>query len=332
MTFDVTTQSQVGRGLWARYGDSTKLANAEALEQAIAAGAECIETYPWRVVAETGNICNLTCCADRTGRSGLPRGFLRAADVERFLQPLWPYLVQVNLFNWGEPFLNRELPQIIATIHDHRVGTHVHTNMNHLPEGLAERVIDSGLDFLIASIDGVTQPVYETYRKGGSCQRALQNLKTFIDIRNQRRSDTPRVVWRFLCFPHTLHQIDAARRVAAEIGADDLALGEGGLNGYVYTEQGRKKIGDETVSAQPPYCRDVYDFPVIHWDGKLLPCCNACSAEFAWGDLTSQNFLDAFNTPPFRTARRLAWGADDPTSPCRTCPRIPHPATTSRDH
>jgi len=71
--------------------------------------------------------------------------------------------VQVNLFNWGEPLLNRELPEIIASIHGRGVGTQIHSNLNHLPDGLAERLVESGLDFLVGSIDGATQETYATY-------------------------------------------------------------------------------------------------------------------------------------------------------------------------
>jgi len=325
MEFDPARQSKVGRALWQRYGTEAKEANARRLHQAMAWGEDRVDAYPWRVVVETGNICNLRCCTDRTSRWGMARGFLTLGDAQRFLEPLWPWLVQVNLFNWGEPLLNRDLPEIIRLIHDHHVGTQIHTNMNYLPDDLGERIIEAGLDFLVASIDGVTQPVYETYRKGGSCEQALANLKKLVEMRNAKNTDTPRIIWRFLCFPHNRHEIEAAHRLAEEIGVDDLALGEGGLDGYTYTRHDRKKIGEQTQSPQPPYCRDVYDFPVIHWDGTLLPCCNIGSIEFAWGDLKTCAFLDAFNGPQFRAARRLVSGDPAAKSPCQACPRIPQP-------
>ncbi len=201
--FDVRRLSTVGRELWRRYGSEAKLTNARKLHAAATGGAQTVEAYPWRIVLEPGNICNLRCCTGRARTEPLARGFLQRADAERFLDELWPHLVQVNLFNWGEPLLNRELPEIIASIHGRGVGTQIHSNLNHLPDGLAERLVESGLDFLVGSIDGATQDTYATYRRGGSCERALANLRRMVEVRRALGRQTPRIVWRFLCFPHT---------------------------------------------------------------------------------------------------------------------------------
>lgn len=315
--------SKVGGQLWQRYGSTFKERNAVRLGELQNVGSEQIDAYPWRIVLETGNVCNLKCCQARGCVPQLRTGFLTADAVEPMLAELWPFLVQVNLFNWGEPMLNPELARIVRIVHAHDVGTQIHSHMNDLPEALAEGLIDAGLDFLVASIDGVSEQVYQQYRIGGSAEVALGNLKTFVEVRKAKKSSTPRIIWRFLCLPHNRDEIETARERASEIGVDDFVVGEGAFAGYLWTAQGKRLIRQAQQKSEPPFCRDLYDFPVIHWDGTVLPCCNSYKSCFVWADLSKQSWLEAVNTDAFRAARRLAAGDLTIESPCKQCDRIP---------
>jgi MoaA/NifB/PqqE/SkfB family radical SAM enzyme len=328
--FELPGLSKVGRALWERYGTPEKLRSAQRLSGQTAACVEVMDAYPWRVILEPTNLCNLRCRACAGQAAGLPRGCLEPRLVESFLRDLWPFLVQVNLFNWGEPFLNPHLAEIVKVIHSHGVGTHVHSNMNRLPAAVAERVIDAGLDFLVASIDGVTQDVYARYRGGGSCQRALRNLSEFVRLRDARGVRWPKVIWRFLCFPHNLHELEEAERLAHEIGVDDFAVAEGNLDGQTWTPAGPRPPAAPAADAAPPYCTDLYDFPVIHWDGTVLPCCYATERRFVWGDLKTSSWREAFNSLPFRAARRLARGDRTVRGPCAGCSRCRRPSLRRR--
>lgn len=315
--------SSVAAQLWRRYGDGRKLANAARLQQQHDACAEVVTALPWRIILEPANVCNLRCVDCGTLRSDLPRGMLSPGDVARFLDGLWGSLVQVNLFHWGEPLLNPHVDEIVALIHRHGAGTQIHSNMNRLPEGLAERLIAAGLDFLVASVDGVTQDVYERYRRGGDVKAALANLRRFVEARRRLGSPTPRIIWRFLCFPHTLGEIAAARALARETGVDDFAVADGAWQGQWWTATGRRDLLplDWDVRSEPPrpLCRDIYDFPVIHWDGTLMPCCYVSDRRFAWGDLKAAPWIEAFNTDHFRRARRFLAGAANEATPCAGC-------------
>ena len=192
---DLIADSTTGKLLWRRYGSEEKLENAERLCQLTQDCAEDVDAFPWRITLEPCNVCNLTCCREALRASALPYGYLKEEDLEHFLRDLWPRLVQINLFNWGEPFLNEELPAIIRLIHSHAVGTQIHSNMNVVSQEQAEAVSAAGLDVLVASIDGVTQDVYERYRSGGNVGMALANLRTMAMVRDRGCSDL-RLVWR----------------------------------------------------------------------------------------------------------------------------------------
>jgi hypothetical protein len=320
--------SRVAAALWDRYGTPHKLANAKRLQNQRNVSAEQVDAFPWRVILDPHGGCNIRCenCAAHAG--DLPHGALKLADVDLFLADLWPHLVQVNLFNWGEPFLNRRLGEVVARIHGRGVGTHIHSNLNYMPEDQCRGVIEGGLDFIIASIDGATQEVYHAYRQGGELSQVLKNLELMIRLRNKAGSHL-RIIWRFLCFPHNLHEIEPARKMAQGMGVDEFAIGEGNLHGQTWTPDGPKQLAgtaagrlDTAAASDWPLCGDLWDFPAIHFDGSLMPCCYADSPQFVWATLSEQTWNQAYNTPGFIQARRLAGGQSVAGSPCLDCERM----------
>jgi MoaA/NifB/PqqE/SkfB family radical SAM enzyme len=313
--------------LWQRYGNAEKQGNALRLAHLKAECAQRVDAFPWRVVLEPHNGCNLRCPECGAHEGELSKGSLSPDDAAQYLRELWPYLVQVNLFHWGEPLLNDRLPEIIALIHNHRVGTQVHSNLNHMPAGLAKRLIESGLDQIVISIDAVTQATYERFRRGGRLESAIANLRQLIETRRRLGSDTPRIEWKFVTFEHNLSELEAARQLAAEVGADAFITADGYLQGRRWTLGGPAALEDGPACV--PACGDLWDLPVIHHDGSLLPCCIAASRRFVWGDLQRQTWTDAFNTEPFRQARRLAGGDGSARSACEDCFRIRRISCTS---
>lgn len=313
--------------LWQRYGNAGKVVNALRLERLKTESASRVDAFPWRIVLEPHNGCNLHCPECGAHEGELSKGSLLPSDADHYLRELWPFLVQVNLFHWGEPLLNDRLPEIISLIHRRQVGTQVHSNLNHLPPGLAERLIESGLDQIVISIDAVTQTTYERFRRGGRLESAIVNLRQFIETRRRLGGDTPRIEWKFVTFKHNVGELEAARELAADIGVDAFITADGYLQGQRWTLDGSAALVDGPACV--PACGDLWDLPVIHYDGSLLPCCIAASRQFEWGDLRRQTWMDAFNTEPFRQARRLAGGDGSACSVCEGCFRIRRIACTS---
>jgi radical SAM protein with 4Fe4S-binding SPASM domain len=66
-------------------------------------------------------------------------------------------------------------------------------------------------------------------------------------------------------------------------------------------------------------CTNAWEFPAIHFDGTLMPCGLAEGARFAWGDLKTQSWMEAYNTLEFQQARHLAAGDSTAVSPCLDC-------------
>ena len=116
------------------------------------------------------------------------------------LEKFGPYredIQYVSLTGWGEPLLDRGLPGKIKIAKDMGFrGTGFATNCTELDEGKAKELIESGLDTIICSIDGINKKTHETIRVGSDFGKIVSNVQDFIKIRNG--SGKTRVMVRFI--------------------------------------------------------------------------------------------------------------------------------------
>lgn len=70
---------------------------------------------------------------------------------------------QLELFNWGEPFFNRALPELIAyATQKGVVRTIISSNLSFpLSEAYIRAVVGAGLTHLAAAVDGADRQGYE---------------------------------------------------------------------------------------------------------------------------------------------------------------------------
>jgi MoaA/NifB/PqqE/SkfB family radical SAM enzyme len=84
----------------------------------------------------------------------------------------------------------------------------------------AEAYVRSGLDFLLLSIDGATQKVYERYRKNGNIEIVYRNIENLVRAKRTLKKRTPVIRWQFLAFQHNVHEIPLALKTAKALGLD----------------------------------------------------------------------------------------------------------------
>lgn len=129
---------------------------------------------PYVLGLYTGDICNFRCkyCIHSLGGDAYTKNkdvtpkmmdwttFTKAADeLKYFSKPIKKILFS----SMGEPLLNIKLPEMIKYVKDIGVASYceVITNASLLTHELSEKLVDSGLDRLCVSIQGVTSQKYK---------------------------------------------------------------------------------------------------------------------------------------------------------------------------
>lgn len=182
-----------------------------------------VESYPISLTLDAASVCQLKCPFCIHGMSS-PLKPYTALDWDLFkslIDELAPYLFHVDLDNWGEPFLNKRLLDMIAYLKSRAIRVRLSTNISlPLTEEFLEQFIRSQPDYVIISIDGFSQETYETYRVQGDFRLAMSNLETLARLRHKLKLEKPRLVWQFLVFSFNEHELPKAYQHAREIGVD----------------------------------------------------------------------------------------------------------------
>ena len=226
-------------------------------------------------------------------------------------------LLYLIFYFQGEPYLNPDFLDMVKYASGKGIYTATSTNAHYLNDENARRTVESGLDRLIISIDGTTQDVYSQYRVGGRLEKVIQGARNIVLWKKKLRSRTPYVFFQFLVVRPNEHQLDDVRRLAAEIGVDDVRFKTAQV--YDFEQDPNRLIPENTrysryrrqadgrfrpVNPLSNHCWKLWHANVITWDGLVVPCCFDKDALHQLGDLKRHSFRDVWRSPAYRSFRK----------------------------
>ena len=184
-------------------------------------------SHPVGMLVDPSNGCGLRCpgCV----HSGLqiiwdwPSGLLKESVFQAFLDEHGPFAIELYLANYGEPLLSSLTPRFVQHARQYGLPTFTSTSLS-VPPRLIDGLIESGLNFMIISIDGATEDVYSKYRRNGNFELVVGNVKRLVEAKCRSGSYTPVLHWQFLVFEHNVHEVEKVTQLARELGVNQLAL------------------------------------------------------------------------------------------------------------
>jgi MoaA/NifB/PqqE/SkfB family radical SAM enzyme len=267
-----------------------------------------IKAGPKKICLEASTVCTLSCplCPTAIGETHkkLGRGFLSFDTFKKIVDDN-PRVYFIELSNWGEVFLNRELIEMARYAYQQGVALSAGNgaNMNIISEEMIEALVRYKFRKITCSIDGASGEVYSQYRVNGDLDRVIKNIETINRYKEKYNSFFPILHWRFIIFGHNAHEIKKAREMAGRLNMSfstklswgdlysrsfagkedrDLIRKESGL-GVSDREEFKKKYGREYNDS---CCTALWTSPYINYDGRLLGCSINYSEDYG-------NILDA---------------------------------------
>ncbi|HON09633.1 MAG TPA: radical SAM protein [Chitinispirillaceae bacterium] len=167
----------------------------EIAESCIKAGLEqgkdfisAREISPLDPSVDISGICNLHCISCPRGNlPGQPKaGLMSSATYLKVLEKLLrelPFTGNIQLYTWGEPFLNPEIAQIIRMTVDRRVLCAISTNLNVRTD--FSEAIKARPDWIKISVSGYGPENYERTHTGGKWPVLLENMQKLRDLKEK---------------------------------------------------------------------------------------------------------------------------------------------------
>jgi radical SAM protein with 4Fe4S-binding SPASM domain len=287
---------------------------------------------PWCVSIEPLNSCNLHCPECPVGNRSLTR------ENARMEWPLFQKAVDeialsafgVTLYFQGEPYLHPYFTEMIAYCHKKRLYTYTSTNAQLITDEVARKTVESGLDKIVISADGLTQGIYQTYRQGGDLQKVRKAIGYLACWKKQLNRSTPVIEFQFIVTRHNESELADVRKTALAWGADRVSLKTAQIdfdridqwipqNGkyarYVKNADGvwqrKKKLRNR--------CWRQWRSAVIAANGDILPCCFDKNGEHVFGNIRNNSLFEVWNGENGRKFRTLLRKSRKVIAICNNC-------------
>lgn len=288
---------------------------------------------PISISFEPTTSCNLRCPECPSGLRSFTRntGMLQTDFFRSTIDQLHKDLFYLVFYFQGEPYLNPNFLDMVRYAADKKIYTATSTNAHYLTNENAERTVRSGLDRLLISIDGTTQEVYQQYRVGGRLDKVLEGARNIVHWKKKLNSKTPLVVFQFLVVKPNEHQIEDVKKLAREIGVDDVWFKTAQIYDFAndphqliptldqFSRYKKTPKGTFFKGKMPNQCWRLWHDPVITWDGLVAPCCFDKDAHYRMGDLKNQPFATIWKNQTYQQFRARLLKGRSQIDICSNC-------------
>lgn len=305
-------------------------------------GVVRVQHMPTFVSIEPANFCQLRCpecpVGQRASQSDTPdsiqtkrpRQLLSPDAFRTILAQIQSTAHTVQFYFQGEPLLNPALPDMIALARRVGMYTIVSTNAQALTEDMAERLVASGLNRIIVSIDGFTPESYAAYRVGGHLPLALAGLR-YLRAAKQRHRSHIRIELQVLRLSTNESEWAWIRRHYRTLGASCLTFKTAQLYDYEHghplmpssPRYSRYRLGaDGLYHLHRPRRRSCYRLwsgCVITANGTVLPCCYDKSSSHPFGNCLTTPLQTLWHSATADMFRATLLEKKDAFGMCREC-------------
>lgn len=272
---------------------------------------------PYCVKIENTNACNSRCIMCPHDKMKRRIGFMDWKLFEKVVDECTRLGVEhISLHGFGEPFLDKTFPEKVKYAKSKgikRISTS--TNASLLNADVATRLVDSGLDEIVISIDAATKETFEKIRIGLDYATVETNTINLVKIRDEKGSKKPFVVVDFVELNENKNDKNLFIKKWKNI-ADHVSISP--LHNW-----GGKKLQVERVHKNVPYrvpCRLLWTDLVVNWDGTVPLCCLDTENEIILGNLNENTIQEIWKGEKLNNIRKKQIeGRFDEISMCRNC-------------
>lgn len=280
------------------------------------------QPFPRVLRIEPSGACNLSCSHCPTGTVKMERGIMRPQTFELVLENLRAQLAYVKvcvLYHGGEPLLNKHFPAMVRAIKALGV-PFVKTVSNGmlLTQPIIEAIVESGLDVIEFSLDGLSPEQNNFIRRDCDYETVVANIKALVAYKQLKGAAQPKIAISSAQFlpepPDTEHHKHLEAPPPAYLRAafaDELALGEIDFKTTWAMQWPHMEVLTEIYNlyedADDCYgnqCDHVQSTMTVRWNGDVVACCYDLTSQFVLGNIHEDGLAEIWNNQKYRGLRR----------------------------
>ena len=280
-----------------------------------------IKSKPYKLVLDPTNACNLGCplCPTGLGASSRKKGVLKIEQFLEIIDQFKDFVIEVHLYNWGEPTMNKKLNEMLSYCKKNNLWTRISSNLSlNLKDEYLKNLVESGLNLLHVDIDGMDQEVYVKYRKKGNLNQVMSNLKKIIDIKKINNQKTPVLELAMLAMKQNEHQHKDFLKLKNDLNVDVVRIDKIQHNPNMdtswlpenkdliyssYEDSGGKGASHSATSDIKSPCHWPWSGIVINYDGGVNPCCLVDDPKSDFDNIYEKPIEEIWNSEKYISSR-----------------------------
>lgn len=265
---------------------------------------KALPEFPRIIEMEITNHCNFQClmCKTGTGIAKRQRGYMSPELFDKFLTDIDGKGCAVKFVGQGEPTLHPEFINFVKRAKDKGIVCHLTTNGSMFDADYMKKLIESGMDSVKFSFQGVTAEGYHTLRRKDDFESLLQKIEQFYQMRGEKA--VPFITIGTSVTSETKEEIDEFKK-RCEKFCDKIEVGVTTLEYIDLSKISNEQTKEYLVKMQQSQnqnmrryhcCHQVFDVITVHWNGNICACCADNDEEMVLGNLEETTIADCWNS------------------------------------
>lgn len=277
-----------------------------------------LDNSPQIICLEVTNACNLRCaiCPMNTGVVRRKKTFMKKSMFKKIVDNYSNYMNTVGISHHGEALLHPDLSFFVNYLHKNGVKCLITTNATVLTKNISIMLLRSNLDYIMFSFDSLKKEVYEKIRTGANFEKTLENIKTFIELKNDMNKKT-NVCIRTINMDITKNSMHEFISYFEKMqGVNQIEINE------INTWGGRIKrenfIANQSAGIRKNcFCLQPWTTAIINSEGGVFACNNHEDRDF--GNIKEYDLLDIWNNRKYQNLRKNILKSKLERTICNNC-------------
>ena len=286
---------------------------------------------------EPHTFCNLTCLSCLTGQGKLqrPAGKMSYDSFKGLVDEVSPWLKAVHWSGMCEPLFHEDSLGYLTCLSDAGIRVRVDTNGHFFRNrDFVDRLVKTRPSEINIAVDGTDQASLAAVRgPNADFQLLIAGIQLLVEARDRLRSKlkinlqfiisrpNERLTGEFLALGRSLRP-DSMTFKAIRLDPSDkrtcrtLMPRSARYRGYKKGPNGIWQLKGEMLRQ----CWAIRSYCMIWWDGTLLPCCFDLTGKYAFGNVFTTSFKEAWSSDTAVRFRQLASSDLRSIPMCKICP------------
>jgi len=180
--------------------------------------------FPLTINLLISNQCNFSCNMCSWKKSGSSQNYneetsLNIHDIKNFISQVKTKYPVIHI-GGGEPFMRRDLPEILAVIKNNKLKCMITTNGFLLNEDVIEKMVELEIDMLIFSLYGWGETHDYVTGVNGSFNKVITNLKSILE----KRTKHTKVLVSTIPLPENINGLEQLIKNLYMMGVDRIKI------------------------------------------------------------------------------------------------------------